>query len=166
MPSMPYTPNSAVWPCSAGPGEVIGEHAFLTGERPDYYVEALGDTTLCTFEHDDLARVVAGYPAISLGLLRALSDRLDAAERRLTRTSREVPARLASYLLELPATLRPDGTASVSWTIPKKDVAALLGTTPESLSRALASLKRRGLIAGSTEVTLLDADALEALADG
>ena len=48
---------------------------------------------------------------------------------------------------------------------PKKDVASLLGTTPEAFSRGLRRLADDGLIAiEGPRVTLLDPDALEALA--
>ena len=48
---------------------------------------------------------------------------------------------------------------------PKKDVASLLGTTPEAFSRGLRRLADDGLIAmAGPRVALLDPDALEALA--
>ena len=48
---------------------------------------------------------------------------------------------------------------------PKKDVASLLGTTPEAFSRGLRRLADDGLIAiEGPRVTLLDPEALEALA--
>lgn len=147
-----------------GPGEVLGEHTFLTGERPDHSIEAASETHLCTFTHRDLAGLVAAYPAISVGIMRSLSERLLDAERRLALAAVDVPARVASYLLELPGEVAA-GRVSVRLPWPKKDVASWLATTPESFSRALARLKRAGLadVAGDT-VVLLDAAGLEDLA--
>lgn len=148
----------------AGPGDVVGEHAFLTGQRPDHAVEAAGDATLCAFAHSDLARLVIRYPVISISLLRSLSDRLADAERRLALAALDVPGRLASHLLDLPGEASGDGwRVSLAW--PKKDLASWLATTPESLSRALARLQRDGLVrVDGDDITLLDPDALEALA--
>ena len=140
-----------------GPGEVVGEHAFLTGERPEHRVEAMAEARLCTFGHADLAGLVGAHPTIALAMLRSAAQRLEDAERRLALGAADVPARVADYLLGLPA-----HRGVVRWPMPKKEVAAFLATTPESLSRALARLEADGLIrsTGGT-VALLDAMALE-----
>lgn len=149
----------------AGPGDVVGEHAFLTGEPPDYEVEALTPARVCAFAAADLSGLVSQYPAIAAGMLRTLSQRLQDAERRLTQTSVDVPARLAAFLLDLPSTVN-GGRVAVVLPWPKKDVASYLGTTPESLSRALDRLQKKGAIrVDGAAVDLVDTDALEALVD-
>ena len=149
----------------AEPGDVIGENAFLTGSRQNTYVEALQDTAVCTFRHEDLTRLMASHPAIGMQMLQTLSTRLVEAERALTHHTVGVPARLADYLLELPSQRGPRGLL-VTWTLSKREVASFLGTTPESLSRALAKLESLDLIvAGARRNTiLLDVAGLERLA--
>lgn len=149
----------------AEPGDVIGENAFLTGQRPDTYVEALQDTSVCTFRHKDLSHLMATHPSIGMQLLQTLSIRLDEAERSLSHHTVGVTARLADYLLELPSQSDPRGF-SVMWPLSKREVASFLGTTPESLSRALATLESLDLIVGESRRTtiLLDVDGLEQLA--
>ncbi len=150
----------------AGPGDVIGEHAFLTGERPDYHAIALVDSVLCVFAHADLGRLVADYPAIALGLLRTLSEQLADAERRIALSGTDLSVRIASYLLDLPVEHR-DGTYRVRLPLSKKDTASYLATTPESFSRALARLQRRGLITVHADVIeFSDPDGLEDAASG
>lgn len=148
----------------AGPGEVVGEHTFLTGERPDHSIEAATETRLCTFNHRDLAKLVATYPGISVGIMRSLSERLADAERRVSLGGVDVPARVANYLLELPGDV-VDGRQRVRLPWPKKDVASWLATTPESFSRALARLQTQRLVSvdGDT-ITVLNPTGLEALA--
>lgn len=149
-----------------GPGEVVGEHAFLTGERPDYFVEAAEDAELCVFEHPDLARLVGSYPTVAVSMMRSLSDRVSDAERRVRLGAVDVVARLASYLLDLPVETS-GGAHRVRLPLPKKDVASWLATTPESLSRALSRLARDGVIeVKGDEITLLDAERLEREAEG
>ncbi len=150
----------------AGPGDVIGEHEFLTGQAPDYAIEALDATRMCVFQHADLADSVRRFPRIAFELMRSLSDRLTDAERRLGLGSADVPTRLAAYLLELPAEPTPGGLmVRLPW--PKKDVAAYLGTTPESLSRAFDRLAGRGLIElNGSVVHLLDPGQLEVAGTG
>jgi CRP/FNR family transcriptional regulator, anaerobic regulatory protein len=77
-----------------------------------------------------------------------------------------VGARVAAYLLELPATIE-DGRATVVLPIAKKDVAALLDTSPETLSRRLASFERKGLVrVRGAEVEIIDPDGLDLVSWG
>lgn len=127
------------------PGDFTGEAAFVTGESPETWATALADTELCSFAHADLVELVARYPGITMGILRAVTNRLETAEQMITDlTSADVEVRLARYLLEL-MTMRA-GRATVRLPLAKKDIASLLGTTPETLSRKLAAFVNRGLI--------------------
>lgn len=148
-----------------GPGDFIGEAAFLTGDRPDHWATAMATSQLCVFRHQDLSDLVARHPSIGLGILGTISRRLSEAEGRITAlASADVEGRLADYLLDLPAR-RVDAGARVRLPLAKKDVASLLGTTPETLSRTLSRLAADGLLAlpGPREVDLLDPDGLARL---
>lgn len=147
-------------------GDVVGERAFLTGHRPNDLVIALEDSRMCVFDHVDLAVLLRDYPDISQRMLGTLSDRLSSVERLLAAiTSSDVNARVAAYLLDLPGNVR-NGAAIVRLPMAKQDIAAYLGTTPETLSRRLAALSASGLIElhGRRDVTILDIDALEHVA--
>lgn len=150
------------------PGDVGGEVWFLTGERPQDDAVALAPTQACTFAHSDLADLLSRFPDIGVALLRTLGQRLGSVERRLAaRTLADVGARLAAYLLDLPAAWTCSGRARLTLPMPKKDIAALLGTSPETLSRRLSALKRDGLIrARGQEIEVLDAVGLELRATG
>lgn len=164
----------------ANPGDVVGEHSFLTGEPPEYYAEATTDAQLCVFRHSDLAGLVQAYPAIALEMMRSLSGRLVDSERRLSLETADVGARIASYLLSLPTVAGGNrgagagaGAHSVAGSGPrvrlplaKKDVASFLGTTPESFSRALAKLQQSGAVTSDGDAFVLDVEALEALEEG
>lgn len=144
------------------PGDVVGEAAFLTGDRPDHWATAMEPSRMCVFRHDALAALVAEHPSIGMGILATVSRRLAETERRLTvLSSADVHVRLADYLLDLPSR-RVDGRLRVHLPLTKKDVASLLGTTPETLSRALARLARDGVVElrGTRDIDLLDPVAL------
>lgn len=77
---------------------------------------------------------------------------------------KEVPGRLAKYLLYLSG--RTDGGA-VELDISKGDLASLLGTIPETLSRILAKMNRQGLIRSrGSQIGILDREGLERIAEG
>lgn len=150
-----------------GPGDFTGETSVFTGQRPDDYATALGESRLCVFRHDDLEGLIRRHPEIGLQLLSQVSARLSDTEHRLNSlTSRDVESRLADYLLGLASAWR-GGVATVTLPVAKKDVASLLDTTPESLSRALKSLASQGLIVigAGRSVSITQPDRLQQLVD-
>lgn len=149
-----------------GPGDFIGESAFLTGTRPDHLATVLEDAELCVFRHEDLGKLVEKHVSIGLRMLQGVSRRLGEAESRLAAViSGDVSSRLADYLLTLPAQLGTDRQPEVVLPLIKRDIASLLDTTPESLSRQLRALSDAGIILQGTagRVTILNVDALNAL---
>jgi CRP/FNR family transcriptional regulator len=79
-------------------------------------------------------------------------------------TLREVPARLAAYLIYVAD--RDKQAKAVTLDISKGQLASLLGTVPETLSRALTNMKNNELIQthGNT-IVLLKRNELEELAE-
>lgn len=143
-------------------GDVVGDRAFLTGDRSTDLVVAVEDSRMCALDHAHFSDLLREYPDIGLRMLRTQAHQLSSVERLLGAiTSHDVTARVAAYLLDQPATVR-DGVRTVRLPIAKKDVAAYLGTTPETLSRRLAALAGRGVIGlpGRRDVTIPDVDAL------
>lgn len=154
----------------ARPGETLGEHAYLTGSSTLEEAQALSHTRLCVFVHDDLTKLIDQYPNIAHRMLQTLGDRLAQTEHRLTLSSQSVDVRIADYLLQQPLIRNgraTNGTMRVQLPLTKKDIASLLGTTPESLSRALSRLRKKGFLTVDDEiVSLLKPDELEHLITG
>lgn len=149
-----------------GSGDFIGESAFISGDRPDHEATALESAQLCVFDHADLGRLVEQHPSIGLRMLESVSQRLNATEARLASViSEDVTARLARYLLALPVRRRTGSSPQVVLPLAKKDIASLLDTTPESLSRQLRRLSDSGVILQGARgaITITDVDALSAL---
>ncbi|MBP3039351.1 winged helix-turn-helix domain-containing protein [Bacillaceae bacterium Marseille-Q3522] len=71
----------------------------------------------------------------------------------------KVEERLATYLLDL---YKVTESEHVKIPMKMKELAALLGTTPETLSRKIKLLEEKGLIERqSSNVTLVDVEGLE-----
>ncbi|MDN6680150.1 MAG: Crp/Fnr family transcriptional regulator, partial [Yaniella sp.] len=119
---------------------------------------------------DDLTKLIELYPNIAHRMLRTLGDRLAHTEHRLTLSSQSVDVRIADYLLQQPLIRRgpvTNGIMRVQLPLSKKDIASLLGTTPESLSRALSRLRNKGFLTVDDDiVSLLQPDELEHLITG
>ena len=77
---------------------------------------------------------------------------------------KEMPARLASYLLFLADEQKTNDVVTLN--ISKGQLASILGTIPETLSRVFAKLSGQGLINVSGKyISLLDRPGLEDLAE-
>lgn len=147
--------------------EVLGEAAVFSGHRYPANAAALEETRTLIIPRAGVIRQCREFPDLALSLLDVLSGRLRHFVHLVESLSlQEVPTRLAVYLLYLSA--RKDGAEQFDLEIPKGRVAAMLGTLPETLSRALAKMGKEGLLQteGSRGITLLDRERLQGLADG
>jgi CRP/FNR family transcriptional regulator len=78
---------------------------------------------------------------------------------------KEVPGRLAAYLLLLSE--KKKGTRRVELDVSKNQLASLLGTIPETLSRILARMDREKLLKMSGKaIEILNRKEMEELASG
>lgn len=147
-----------------GPGDFVGESGVLSGAPSNKRVSAVEEGEACAFTHDALRGLLQARPQVALKMLATVSSQLEDAEDRLAAlTTTDVATRLAGYLIDLPATFS-DGIAEVTLPLPKKDIASLLGTTPESLSRGFARLMRDTMIeTKGAKVRLVDFEALDTL---
>ena len=142
-----------------GPGDVVGESAFLAGQRPQNDAVALDDARMCVFDHAGLDHLIRANPDVAVAMLRTVSARLASTERMLAAmTSTDVATRVAAYLLDCEVISGTAGRVRVRLPAAKKDIASLLGTTPETFSRTLAVLVREQVIrlAGPSELEILD----------
>jgi len=147
-----------------GPGEPFGQVAVFENRDFPANAEALDDSRLLFFPRTAFRRLLSDNPSLALNMLGVMSRRLREFTQQVESLSlKEVPARLASYLLTRAPERAPAPTVHLS--IPKAQLANLLGTIPETLSRILARMSARGLIqVQGRQITLSDRQGLEDLA--
>jgi CRP/FNR family transcriptional regulator len=148
-----------------GSGEAFGEVPVFMGENYPANAVAIKKSRLLFFPRVAFVNLIMQNPSLSLNMLAVLSMRLRQLAAQIENLSlKEVPGRLASYLILL--SREQDQTRSILLTISKSQLASLLGTIPETLSRILAKMSSRNLIeVNGKEITLLDMDGLEDLAE-
>ncbi len=144
------------------PGETFGESVLFNDTYPAS-AETMATSRLYRFGRDDFRALVLNEPELGLRLIATMAHLLVMLNQRVEELLLPVPARLARYLLELCGEQGTPGQCSLS--VPKHEVAARLGTVPETLSRTLGRLERGGLIAarGAT-YTVINRAGLERLA--
>ncbi len=128
-----------------GPGEAIAEALVFHGHPLPANAEALSASTMLFFPRSDFVRLVESTPSLALNMLALLSQRLRQFAAQIESLSlQEVPVRLARHLLFLAG--EQGGVETVALDIPKGQLASLLGTIPETLSRVFARMSDQGLI--------------------
>ncbi len=97
------------------------------------------------FPRQKFIDLINSTPSLALSMLAVLSMRLRRFAAQIESLSlKEVPARLAAHLIYLAEEQK--NTNAVTLEIPKGQLASLLGTSPETLSRIFAKMSGEGLI--------------------
>lgn len=148
-----------------GPGQIFAEVAVFAGLNYPAHALALEPSTLLFFPRDRFRSLLADNPDISLALLGLMSVRLKDMVGKIEELSlKEVPSRLAAHLLLLRAGIQSE---ELELDMSKNQLASLLGTIPETLSRVMRRLKQEMIIdTVKNKVIILDLQALEDLASG
>jgi len=151
-----------------GAGHTFAEAALLNmGRYPASAVATENPTELVEIAGEPFLRLLREEPRLAPAVIGSLCMRLVSLVERVEElTLVDAGARLARHLLRQPAH-GPTDRVAVELAMAKKDLAAHLSMTPETLSRLLRRWEDRGWIeSGRTSVTILDSDALTALSDG
>lgn len=149
-----------------GAGEPFAEVAVFAGTTYPASAITMEKSRIFFIPRQAFLELIAGYPSVAMAMLATLSLRLRQFAGMIEALSlKEVPGRLATHLLLLSD--QNKGAAQVELAIAKTQLAAYLGTIPETLSRIFAKLNKAGYIASEGAViTLLDREGLQELAEG
>lgn len=151
------------------PGETFGESVLFHETYPSS-AETMEDCLLYRFDTDDFRARLLADPELALGVIGAMARLMLLLNRRVEELLLPVPARLARYLLELADEqlgAHGDGPRVVKLPTSKRELAARLGTVPETLSRTFDRFKRAKVICmsgGGELIEILDFAALRRLA--
>jgi CRP/FNR family transcriptional regulator, dissimilatory nitrate respiration regulator len=148
-----------------GPGEPFGEVPVFTGRAFPANAEALSKSRLLFFPKDKFVALIMKNPSLALSMLGVLSMRLREFTIQIEHLAlKEVPGRIASYLLYV--SVEQESLNRIELEISKGQLASLLGTIPETLSRIFSKMSSQGMIEveGRT-IWLLDRQGLTDLAE-
>ena len=147
-----------------GPGEPFGEVPVFTDRTFPANAEALSKSRLLFFPKNAFVALIMKNPSLALSMLGVLSMRLREFTMQIEHLAlKEVPGRIASYLLYVSE--EQESSNHIELEISKGQLASLLGTIPETLSRIFSKMTSQGLIEveGRT-IWLLDRQGLTDLA--
>jgi CRP/FNR family transcriptional regulator, dissimilatory nitrate respiration regulator len=149
-----------------GGSEPFGEVPVFSGDRFPANAAALEDCQTLLFPRSAFLDLLREEPSLAMNMLAVLSKRLRGFANLVEELSlKEVPARLASYLLYLRD--KGGGRDEVELDIPKNVLSALLGSVPETVSRGLNKMAAEGLITvDGRRIIILDLKGMEGYARG
>lgn len=148
-----------------GAGHPFGEVPVFSGGRFPANAQAIEKCHLLFFPRQDFIDLITAHPSLALNMLAVLSMRLRQFTVQVENLSlKEVPARLASYLIFLSE--EQESPSQVTLPISKGQLASLLGTIPETLSRIFNKMSSQSLISvNGSEILFTDRDGLENLGE-
>jgi len=148
-----------------GPGNPFGEAPVFSGQKFPANAQAILKSYLLFFPRAAFVDLITKNPSLALNMLAVLSMRLREFTIQIESLSlKEVPGRLAAYLIYLAEEQGKEDSAMLN--ISKGQLASLLGTIPETLSRIFARMSSQHLIeVKDRNIRFLDRGGLEELAE-
>jgi CRP-like cAMP-binding protein len=148
-----------------GPGQIFAEAAIFSGRGYPANACALEDSLVGFLPKERFLALLADSPKISLKMIAGLAGYVREFNRMVEDLGlKEVPARLASYLLREG---ERQGARVITLPSRKAELARRLGTAGETLSRAFKRLSELGCLrVEGKKIAILDAGRLHRVASG
>ena len=148
-------------------GEYFGNLSVMSGDA--YAETAIAQTDCCILQISGQAfeKILNRYPDVTIKVLKAVGQRLEESQEIIKQLSvYSVDQRIAAALVRLAKKLGEPKQKSVLIQLPfsRQDLAAMTGTTVETVSRVMSRLATEGLIStGRKWVSISDLDGLEGI---
>ena len=152
-----------------GPGEIFGAAAAFSERRYPADADAMAPSIEVSWSEVELTKLINRHPQIALNALRIMGKRLSELQNRVREISTQsVERRIAHTVLRLVRQFGKEESlgTSIGFPLRRKDIADIAGTTLYSVSRALTSWEKRGLLTTRGQVlTILRISDLRAIAE-
>ncbi|MFC1477274.1 Crp/Fnr family transcriptional regulator [candidate division KSB1 bacterium] len=126
-------------------GSLVAEAAIFDLGTYPAHCQTLVDTEFVRIPRNEFIELIEHQPDIALGIMHSYSQRLRYFVSLVEKLSlQDIKSRLAQYLFDHAREVK--GETVFTFDLSKKELASLLGTIPETLSRAFRALKDEGLV--------------------
>ena len=150
------------------PGDCFGEMALLDGSRRSATATALEVLETLVLMRDDFLDFLTENPQVAADINNLLTQRLRNVNQMLVDTAfLDVPTRVAKQLLNLAGSYAGDAEPAEPPVVPlgQEELASLVGASRETVSRALNSYRRMGILTTShRRIVINDLKGLERMA--
>ncbi|MGD9566977.1 MAG: Crp/Fnr family transcriptional regulator [Sedimentibacter sp.] len=151
------------------PGDFMGELSLFSKTVHNNTAETLENTEICIIQGQKIRELLLTKPEISLKFLQKYTERIEESEELIEQiVLKDVEQRIANYLLleiEKHQIINKKGEYEITLPVSKGDLASLIGTTQETLSRKLSLFQDNGFIKlkGHRIILVTDIDSLKEL---
>ncbi len=149
-------------------GEVIGQRSVIAEESTNLSAVAVNDMEVCFIPKENITNVLNSNPAFSVEVLRHMAHDLREADDVIVNISQKtVKQRVAEAFLYLKNNFGEDKEGFLTLTLPREDIANVVGTATESCIRIISEFKKKGYIKTSgKKIAIVDERKLTDLVDG
>lgn len=139
-------------------GNILGYRGLLAGTGHAANAMALDEAEVCFIPKSVFFQLIEHNPGFALSLMKLMANELAETEERMLHLAyKPVRERLAEALLLLLRTYQQPADGPPGFTISREDLAALVGTVRETVSRFMAELKAEGVLSTKgSSITILD----------
>lgn len=132
----------------AKPGDLLGYRAILGGEKYTSTAEAIVETSICFIPKNLFFKFVETNNAITLQIMKLLSNDLKNAEHKITDLAQKpVKERMAEAILFMKEVYGfENDNATLNVVLTREEIANIAGTATETAIRILADLKNDGVL--------------------
>ncbi len=147
------------------PGETLGYRAFLRRAPHDNSAEALMPSSVCRIGRSTVRRLLQDNPELGLSFLdHSLRELTETESRYMESVTWKARTRLLHMLLvfnERFGTETENGEHRIELPISRQDLAGLIGTAPETMSRTIQRIQTEGLAQFNGRIVrIFDLDAI------
>jgi len=144
-------------------GSFIGLQSLYGENIFHYSAEAMTDTEICLTDINTFRELILDNANFAKGIIEVLNeDLINSYSRLFSLTQKHINGRFAELLQFMSETLYAENPFKL--TISRKDMADLISTSPESVSRLMSEFKDQGIIvAKGHHIEILDKGRLETI---
>jgi CRP-like cAMP-binding protein/CheY-like chemotaxis protein len=139
-------------------GDFFGYLSLLKDEKYDETATALDDVEIYKIVKEDFLSLIYKNPEVSKKFISILSNNVVETQKKLIKIAYDsVRKRAAEALVELSNKYKKDGEAQFTISIGREDMANIVGTSTETIVRALTEFKQDKLIdVSGSAITILN----------
>lgn len=128
-------------------GNFFGEMALLENKKRSANAQTVSPSQLAVIHKENFNRLIEKYPQIASKMIVHLADRLRRANQQIEAlTFKDVQGRLANFLLQYAKNDVKDGPTPLKKKFTHQDIANLIGSSRETVTRLLNQFQEKDLI--------------------